>query len=349
MRLHLTSLTLLLGIVLATAQVPDSSKTAPSHYMITGIILVGGEGGWDCLAVDESTGRLFLSHSTQVDVVDPGKGRVAGIIPDTRGVHAIAIADDLGKGFVTNGKDSSVTVFDVKSLKTLAKIPVTGKNPDAILYDRFSHRVFAFNGKSSNATVIDAKKDSVIATIPFDGKPELPATDNNGKVFVNIEDKSEIAVIDAESLKVTQQWPVTPGEEPTGLALDQANHRLFSVCSNQLMIVMDALTGKVVASLPIGKRVDGVAFDPETKRAFSSNGEGTVTVVEEMNPDSFKVVETIPTRVGARTIALNTKTHHFYLPTAEFGKTPEPTKENQHPRPEVKPGTFMVLDVGPGK
>ena len=320
-----------------------------SQYRIANRFPVGGEGGWDYISIDETMGRLYVSHSTRVEVMDARKGTVVGVIPDTKGVHGIAIADDLGKGFVSNGKDSSVTVFDVQTLKVLANVAVTGKNPDAILYDSFSHNVLAFNGQSTNATVIDGKQNKVIATIVLDGKPEFAAADGKGTVFVNIEDKNVVEVINATSMKVEHKWPVEPGAEPSGLALDRENHRLFIVCHNKLMVIMDSQSGKVVSSLPIGERVDGVAFDPATRRAFSSNGEGTMTVVEEAGKDSFKVVETVPTQKGARTIAVDSRTHHIYLPTAEFGETPAPTAENPKPRPAVKPGTFVVLDIAPVK
>ena len=341
-----------IGLSIGAAALFAQGPVAP-EYKIVEKIQIGGEGGWDYISVDDSTGRLFVSHATKVEVMDPRKGSVIGVIPDTKGVHGIAIAADLGKGFVSNGKDSSVTVFDLKTLKVLAKVAVTGLNPDAILYDAYTHQVFTFNGKTANATVIDGKKDSVVATIALDGKPEAPASDGKGTLFVNIEDKNMVEAIKIDSTPhctVTQRWPVAPGIEPSGLALDKLTHRLFIVCgNNRLMVIMNSETGKIVATMPIGRGVDGVVFDPFMKRAYSSNGEGTVTVVEEVSADSFKVIETIPTQKGARTCALNALTHHIYLPTAEFGETPAPTKENLKPQPPVKPGTFTVLDIAPVK
>ncbi len=321
------------------------AQTGKSNYKIVNTFHVEGEGGWDYLTMDESTGRLFVSHATQVQVLDVKTGKVIGAIPDTKGVHGIALANDLNKGFISNGKDSSVTVFNLLTLAYITKIKVTGSNPDAILYDSFTHHVFTFNGRSSNSTVIDATTLKVIETIPLAGKPEFSLTDGKGKVFVNIEDKSLICVINSTTLKVEQSWPLAPGEEPSGLALDNSSHRLFSVCDNKNMVIMDAENGKIVSTLTIGDRVDGVAFDPIKKRAYSSNGDGTVTVVQEENPTTFKVLENIATQKGARTIAVDTKTHHIYLPTAEYEAAPPATTENPHPRTSVKPGTFVILDI----
>jgi YVTN family beta-propeller protein len=321
--------------------ISSSSLIAQSNYKIVNKIHVGGDGGWDYLNVDEINGKIFVSHATVAQVIDIKTGKLAGTIPDTKGIHGIAIANDLNKGFTSNGRDSSVTVFNLKTLEIITKITGTGKNPDAILYDPFSQKVFTFNGGSSNSTVIDAKENKVIATIPLDGKPEFSATDGKGKVFVNIEDKSFINVINSTTLKVEQHWSIAPGEEPSGLALDNQNHRLFSVCGNKLMVVTDAETGKVITSLPIGDRCDGVAFDPEKKRAYSSNGEGSITVVQEENSNSFKVIETVSTQPGARTIAINKTTHHLYLTTAEYESAP--SANNQ--RPPVKPDSFLILDI----
>lgn len=303
-------------------------------------IHVEGNGGWDYISVDEANFRIYVSHATVAQVVDIKTGKLVGTIPDTKGIHGIAIAADLNKGFTSNGRDSSVTVFNLKTLAVIAKIKVTGKNPDAILYDAFSQKVFTFNGGSSNSTVIDAKDNRVVGTIPLDGRPEFPVTNGKGKFYVNIEDKSLINVINANTLKVENRWSIAPGEEPSGLALDNSTHRLFSVCSNKLMVVADAETGKVISTLPIGDRCDGVAFDTEYKRAYSSNGEGSITVVQEVNANKFEVVETIPTQVGAKTIAIDKVSHHLYLPTAEFESATTGSR-----RPAVKPDTFVILDI----
>jgi DNA-binding beta-propeller fold protein YncE len=266
-------------------------------------------------------------------------------VSDLKGVHGIAVAGDLNKGFISNGKDSSVTIFDLQTFKTLAKVQITGKNPDAILYDPFTHRVFTFNGRTSNSTVLDAKTNAVLGTIALDGKPEFSVSDGNGKVYVNIEDKSEVCMINPTTMKVEHTWPIKPGEEPSGLALDAKNHRLFMVCDNKKMIVMDSETGKVVADLLIGEGPDGVAFDPGNERAYSANGDGTMTVVEGKNGANYKVLENVATQKGARTIAVDSKTHHLYMPTCEFDAAPAPTKDNPKPRPARKKGSFTILDV----
>ncbi|MFI5164270.1 MAG: YncE family protein [Bacteroidia bacterium] len=319
-----------------------------SEYKIANKFSVKGEGGWDYLTMDDATGRLFVSHGTEVNVVDVKTGKTIATISDLKGVHGIAIASEFNKGFITNGRDSSVTIFDLKTYEKTANVKVTGGNPDAILYDPFSKKVFVYNGRSSNATVLDAATNKIVGTIALDGKPEFSVTDEKGKVYVNIEDKSEISMINSTTLKVEQTWSIKPGEEPSGLALDNNTHRLFTV-TDKLMVILDAQNGKVIATLPIGERVDGVAFDPGMKRAYSSNGDGTVTVVQEENENTFKVLENIPTQKGARTIAVDKKTHHLYLPTAEFGETPEKTKENPRPRPSVKPNSFVILDVQPAE
>jgi DNA-binding beta-propeller fold protein YncE len=317
------------------------SLSAQSNYRIDRKISLPGEGFWDYITVDEANGRIFQSHNSMAQVVDLKTGQVVGTIPDTKGIHGIAIAYDLNKGFTSNGRDSSVTIFDLKTLAIITKIKVTGQNPDAILYDAFSKRVFTGNGRSKSFTVIDAVNNTVAGTIVLDGKPEAIVTDGKGKIYVNIEDASLIEMINASTMKVEAHWPIAPGEEPSGLALDNDNHRLFSVCGNKLMMVIDAVSGKVITSLPIGDGCDGAAFDPQFKRAYASNGEGTLTVVQVENANSFKVLETVPTQRGARTIALDKTTHHIYLPTAEFEAAPAGSNQ----RPAIKPDTFTILDV----
>ena len=330
-----------LTLLSAALIMSSSCVIAQSNYRAGNKIHVEGDGGWDYLNVDEINGRIFVSHGTVAQAIDIKTGKLAGTLPDTKGIHGIAIANDLNKGFTSNGRDSSVTIFNLKTFEVITKINVTGRNPDAILYDPFSQKVFTFNGGSNNSTVIDAKANKVIGTIPLDGKPEFSVTDLKGKVFVNIEDKSVINVINSTTLKVEQHWPIAPGEEPSGLALDNQTHRLFSVCSNKLMIVTDALSGKIITTLPIGDRCDGVAFDPEKKRAYASNGEGSITVVQEENGNSFKVLETVATQPGAKTIAIDKTTHHLYLTTAEYETAP--TAANR--RPPVKPNSFVILDI----
>lgn len=340
-------LSFILVLVILVTTGTSFAQGSHSAYKIADKIHLDGDGGWDYLVVDDSTSRLFVSHGTIVQVIDVNEKKVIGTIPDTKGVHGIALARDLKKGYISNGKDTSVTVFDLKTLKVITKVKVTGNNPDAILYDAFSHKVFTYNGRSSNATVIDANTDKVIGTIALPGKPEFSVTDGKGKIFVNIEDKSQVCLINPVTLKVEKIWSVLPGEEPSGLALDAKDHRLFVVCSNKFMIVLDAENGNVVAKLEIGDGVDGVVYDPELKRIYSSNGDGTLTVVQEENKDTFRVLENFPTQKGARTISLSHKTHRIYLPVAEYEEAPPATGDNPHPRPTAKPNTFTILVVEP--
>ena len=325
-----------------------NGQNVNNGYKIVQQIHLDGDGFWDYLNADDATGMLYVSHGKMVHVVDMKTGKNVATITDVNGVHGIAIATEFNKGFISNGADSNVTVFNTKDYKVIEKVPVTGKNPDAILYEPFSKSIITWNGRSSNATVIDAKTDKVIATISLAGKPEAAVSDGKGKVFVNIEDKSEVSMINVKTWKVEQTWSIAPGEGPSGLALDNENHRLFSA-TDKLMVVLDAETGKVITTVPTGGRVDGAGFDPKLKRAYSSCGEGVLTVVQEENPNTFKVLATVPTQAGARTISVSAETHRIYLPTAEFGPTPEKTTDNPRPRPTVKPGTFTVLVVEPDK
>jgi len=332
-------------LIAAIILVMNASAQTTAQYKVVKRINVAGDGGWDFLTVDEPNQHLFLSHGTVVDVVDLKTDKTIATIPETKGVHGITIANDLNKGFISNGRDTSITVFDLKTFVTLEKVKIKGISPDAILYDKFSHRVFSFNARSNDVTVLDAKTNKIIETIKFEGNPEVAVTDDNGTIYVNIEDKSTIVVIDAVALKIKNVWSLSPGEEPTGLALDNKTHRLFSGCANKLMVVMNAETGKVVTTLPIGEGCDGVAFDPEKKCAYSTNGEGTMTVVKEEDANTFKVIETVTTQKGAKTIALSTTTHLVFTPAAEYGERPEPTKENPKPRAKIKPNTFAVLVI----
>jgi DNA-binding beta-propeller fold protein YncE len=272
---------------------------------------IGGEGGWDYVTIDSGARRLYQSHGDRVIVVDIDDHKVVGEIPDTPGVHGVALSPD--RGFVSAGKANAVIVFDRDSLKRLGTWKTTGDNPDAILYDPHSRHLFTFNGRGKNATVFDAGSGEVLATIDLGGKPEFAATDQRGRIFVNIEDTGEIAVIDAKRNAVEKRWKLTGCEEPTGLAIDRLRHHLFSVCHNEVMVVSDADTGKVIASAPIGKGVDGVAYDASKNLAYASNGrDGTITVVRGTD---YKVSQTIATAAGARTIALDEKTHHLFVPT----------------------------------
>ena len=287
-----------------------------SGYKIVKTIPIGGETRWDYLAVDETYHRLFASHSSSVAVIDLAADSLIDEIKNLNGVHGIAFAPEFNKGFISNGRSNSVTVFDLKTLKTLDSIEVTGENPDAILYDSFTKRVFTMNGRSSNTTAIDAKTDKVVGTIKLDGKPEFAVSDEKGKVFVNIEDKSEIQELDPETLEVLNTWSIAPGEEPSGLAFDVKNARLFTVCRNKMMVIVDSKSGKVVTTLPIGAGVDACAFDKNDQMIFSSNGEGNITIVKETAPDDFVVVDNVSTERGARTMAFDEETKRIYTDTA---------------------------------
>jgi YVTN family beta-propeller protein len=302
-------------------------------------------GGWDYITVDGATKRVYASHGMQVNILDAATGDSVGYIPDTKGVHGIAIATEFNKGYTSNGRGNNITVFDLKTNQVLKQIDA-GTNPDAIFYDDFSKKVYAFNGRSKDATVIDAVTDAVVATIPLGGKPETGVSDGKGKVFVNIEDTGEEVEIDAATYKILNRWKLTGGEEPSGLAIDRETERLFIGCGgNQTMIVLDATNGSILGKFPIG-RCDGTAFDPELKLAYSSNGEGTITVIRELSASKFELVENITTEPGARTIGVDTYTHKLYLPTAKMNPPAAPTTDNPHPRPQQIPGTFHIVVVG---
>jgi len=310
----------------------------PSGYHLEKKIAVGGEGGWDYLVADAEARRLYVSHATKVLVFDMDSNTPAGEIPDTQGVHGIALAPELGRGFISNGRVNTVTIFDLKTLQTLNTVKA-GTNPDAILYDRVSKRVFAFNGRSKDATVINATDGSVAGTFPVGGKPEFAVSDGEGSVYVNVEDTSELLQIDARKMSVLHRWSMAPCQEPSGLAMDLKTRRLFAVCGNGIMAVIDADSGKVVATPKIGEGPDAAAFDPASNYVFSSNGEsGTLTVIHEDSPDKYSVVEDVPTKKSARTMALDSKTHNIYLPAAEL----LPPAAGQR-WPSVKPGTLELL------
>ena len=338
----------LCGLVAATATnagAPKTTSAPASGYHLLKKIEIGGEGGWDYLFVDGEARRLYVSRSTRVMVFDADTGKSVGEIPDTPGVHGVAVASDLGRGFTSNGRDASVTIFDLKTLKPIDKVKV-GTNPDCIIYDPATHRVFAFNRGSSDFSAIEAKTGEVSKPVALGGHPEFAAADGKGMVFVNLDNKSEIVAIDSKKLEVKAHWPVEPGEDPSGLAIDRKHMRLFSVCGNKKMVVLDANTGKVVADLPIGAGPDAAGFDPDTNLAFSSNGEGTLTVIHQDSADKYSVVENVPTQRGARTMALDPKTHNVFLATAQFGPPPAATPERPNPRPAMVPNTFVILVFG---
>jgi len=350
------SITATLALILATLAASSATKSAPrnaslavttaappSGYHLLKKIPLGGEGGWDYLAFDAPTRRLFISRGAKVVVLNVDTGTVAGEIANTDGVHGIAFAPEFDRGFTSNGHVGTVTIFDLQSLQVIGSVK-TGMNPDAIVYDPASKRVFTMNGHSNDATAIDAATGNVLGTIPVAGKPEFAVADGAGHIYVNIEDKSEELQIDTQNLKVTAQWPLAPCEEPSGLAMDVAHRRLFAGCHNQMMAVVDADSGKVIATPAIGDGVDANAFDPSTGFAFASNGmSATLTVVHEDAPDKFSVVENVATQRGARTMALDPKSHEVYLVTADFAPAPPSANENPKPRMMAVPGTFVVL------
>jgi YVTN family beta-propeller protein len=336
-------LVLLLTIAFLVCTIAANAQPQPGYH-VSKKIKVGGEGSWDYLTFDAQTHRLFVSHTDRIVVINTKTDKVIGEIPKLEGVHGMAIANDVGRGFVSNGTSGSVSVVDLRTLKVVGNIPV-GKKPDAIMYDPFSHRVFVYNGQSASVSVIDAKKGTVVSTVELGGKPEFSVTDRKGHVFINLEDKGEVVGLDATTLKIFARWPLKNAEEPTGLAIDIEHHRLFSVCKNKLMFVLDSDKGTLIATLPIGAKVDGCAFDPGLGLVFSSNGEGTVTVVREESPSKFSVLETVITQPGAKTITVDPVSHTLYLPTAEFGPMPVPTAEIPTPKAPILPNTFVVLKV----
>ena len=311
-----------------------AQQTTP-HIIKTYHIASGG--GWDYIAVNNH--KLYVSHGTQVNILNENSGDSLGVIPNTTGVHGIAFDNTAHKGYTSNGRINNVTVFDLNTNAILGQI-ATGQNPDAILYEPFSKTIITCNGRSNDLSVIDTKSQKVIATIPVGGKPETAVSDDNGKLFVNIEDKSEIVAVNTKTFKVENRWSIAPGEAPTGLAIDTKTKRLFAGCDNKLLMVIDANTGKVVTKLPIGDGCDGVAFDSKTSTIYTSNGEGTMTVIKETAANDFKVVANVPTKRGARTIAVDDQTHTLFLPTANFETS---TVANE--RPKMIPGTFQVLVV----
>lgn len=308
--------------------------------------VLGGDGGWDYLTLDPKGTRLFISRGTRVDVVDTGSGKVVGSIPDTNGVHGIALDPQGHRGYTSNGKADSVTVFDLDTLKTLKVAAVSGHNPDAILFEPVGKHVFTFNGRSKDVTVLDAGTLAVVATLPVPDKPEFAVDDGEGHIYVNIESEpGQLVQIDSRQLKVQATWPLPGCASPTGIALDRLHHRVFSVCDGSVMAVTDALTGKQAATVKIGERPDAAAFDVKRGLAFSSNGGGTLTGVHEDSADRYSVAFTLPTQKGARTMALDAAARKVYLVTAEFDPAPAATAEVPHPRPVPKPGTFTVLVV----
>ena len=321
-----------------------SSLMFAQSYKTSGSIPIGGTGGWDYLTADGDNHRLYVSHAGEVVVVDLNSEKPIGKVSGMSRIHGIAIANDLNTGFISDGGTNQVVAFDLKTLAVKNKIKA-GTNPDGIVYDPASKRVFAFNGRTNDATAINAESGNVDGTIALGGKPEFPVSDGKGNVYDNIEDKSEIVQIDSQTLKVKAHWSVAPCESPSGLAIDTENRRLFAVCDNKMMAVIDADSGKVVATPAIGDGPDAAGFDPGTKLAFSSNGDGTLTVIHENGKDNYSVAQNVTTVKGARTMALDTATHKVYLSSAEYGPAPAATAQNSRPRPSIVPGSFKILVV----
>ena len=332
---------ILLAIIFAVINNLHSQK----DFHVIKIFHIASSGGWDYIAAGPGNNRIYVSHGTQVNILDATTGDSIGVIENTTGVHGIAFDKEHGKGFTSNGRLNNVTVFDLKTNKIITQIP-TGQNPDAIMYEPFSKKIITCNGRSKSLTIIDPVGNKVTDSIALSGKPETAVSNGAGKVYVNIEDKSEIAEVDMKTLKVTNSWSIAPGEEPSGLAIDKKTNRLFAGCSNKLMMVINASNGKVIDSLPIGNGCDGVGFDNVTKNIFSSNGEGTLSVYHEKSPDHFELVANVPTKRGARTNSVDEQTHLIYLPTANFEQQTEQNNNGQRQRPKMIPGTFQVLVVG---
>ncbi|HEX5431441.1 MAG TPA: YncE family protein [Bryobacteraceae bacterium] len=332
-------LVLCLGLGLGMAAL----DAAGPGYKVIGHIKLGGQGGWDYAYADGGAKRLYVSHTNVTEVVDLAAGKKIGEIADTQGVHGIAIADDLGRGFTSNGRANNVSIFDLKTLKTIAKVP-TGMNPDSIIYEPVTHRVFTFNGRSNNSTAIDARTGKVVATFEVGGKPEFSQADGKGRIYANIESTSELIEIDAAKPAVTKRIKLEGCDSPSGLAIDTAKRRLYSVCENKVMTIADPDAGKVIATAPIGRGPDGVAFD--NGYAFSSNGrDGTITVVGEKS-GKYADLQTVPTMSGARTIAADRKTHKLYLPVAQYLPPAQGQKGRGRGRGQMVPGSFQIIVVG---
>jgi DNA-binding beta-propeller fold protein YncE len=314
---------------------------AEEGYHLLKTIPVTGDGGWDYVNVDDAGRRVYVSHGTEVAVLDADSYEVKGKIADLQGVHGIAVAPDLDRGFISNGRGNNVTIFELKTLKTVGTVE-TGKNPDCIIFDPATQRVFAFNGRSNSVTAIEAKDGKVAGTLELGGAPEFAVADGNGSVFVNLEDKDTIVKFDAKKLEVQERWPLAPGKAPSGLAMDRKNRRLFSGCHNKTLVVLNADDGKVITTQPIGEGVDAAAFDPETGLVFASCGDGTVTVIKQEGPDKYTAAETVKTRPRSKTMGLDLKTHKLFLPGAEF----KPNPDNPNGRPMIVAGSFVVLVFG---
>lgn len=322
------TLLMFLSCSLLTALSASSQNKANLHLLHN--YHVEGGGKWDYLLADPSSDKLYVSHGTSVNILNKKTGEPLGLIPNTLGVHGIVLVKNLDKGYISNGKTGDCTVFNITTDKEIGRIK-TGENPDAMLYDDYSKKLFVFNGKSADATVIDPITDKVIATIPLGGKPETGVSNGKGIIFVNIEDKNEVVCFNADDYKVLKRYSLKTGEEPSGLAIDRSTSRLFIGCANKIMLVMDISGGKIISSVPIGEGSDGIAFDPVLNQIYSANGEGTITVIKTSAKDKYRVSQTLKTIPGARTISLDANTHHIFLSVGDKS---------------LEPGTFSVLEYG---
>jgi len=333
--------------VLASSLVLISAGTASAQsYKVLRRIPVGGEGGWDYIRVDPDAHRLYVARGDHMMIVDEVSGKVISDLPNTKGIHGAAIVADLNKGYTSNGGAGTVTVFDLKTLKPIGEIKTTGDNPDSIIYDPATKRVFTMNGKSNNSTVIDATTDKVVGTVNLGGRPEEPALDGRGNMFVNLEDKSSIMEFDTKTLAVKGTWSLAPCDGPSALSADTKNHRFFAAC-DKMIAVFNPDTGKVVATPAIGGDPDGNGFDPGTGLIFATCREGLLTVIHQDSPDKYTIVGNVNTQFGARTMALDPKTHHVFTETADYKPAGAPTADNPRPRPQPIPNSFVILELGP--
>lgn len=336
---------LLVGILAGLVGLAGAQESGKSGYKILQKVSLPGDGGYDFLAVDSDNRRVYITHNNSVQVLDADSLKLVGTVENVPHPHGVVFLPELGKGYATSGDPGSVVVFDLKTFKHLTEI-TTAKDSDVIIYDKPSGKVITFNGDSKNASVIDPNADKLVKTVDLGASPEVAVSDGKGHLFDNLESASEIIKINSKTMKVLKHWPLAPGESPSGLSMDFENNRLFSGCHNKNLVVMNAKNGKVVQTLPIGDHVDGTAFDPASGNVFSSNGDGTLTVIHEDSPDKYSVVENVQTEPGAKTLALDAKTGRIFLTVAKREEKPKPTKDGSKPKAKILPGTFHVLVVG---
>jgi DNA-binding beta-propeller fold protein YncE len=338
-----TLITCLFAAVVGSIAVASS---AGHYHLLKKVPVPYDTTAWDYCSVDSVNRRVYAAHGTQVEVMDADSGTLVGKIENTPNVHGVAIANELGRGFTSNGISSTSTIFDLKTLKILGEVKLSGEGPDAIVYDPATQRVFTFNKRNNlNSTAIDAKEGKVVGTIELPGTPEFPTADGKGNIFVGLVDKNVVLQIDSRKLTTGASWPLGSCERPGSMAIDRKNDRLFVGCANKVMVIVDSTNGRIVTTLPIGEAKDAAAYDPGTHLAFSSNGEGTLTVIHQESPDKY-TVETVKTEFGARTMGVDLKTHKLFLPLADRGPAPAATAENPRPRGDIIPGTFRILIFG---